>query len=138
MWKRAGRKCWPLKRRLFRRRNPVPGSTVGYNGSWSGMKRFIVLIILLLAGLRMSEAKQAQLEKATFAGGCFWCMEPPYKELKGVRSVTVGYTGGQKVNPTYEEVCSGTTGHAEAVEIQFDPTQTRYEELLNAFWHNID
>lgn len=80
----------------------------------------------------------AILEKATFAGGCFWCMQPPYDKLKGVVSTTVGYTGGHKKNPTYEEVSSGTTGHAEAVEILYDPTQTTYEELLDLFWHNID
>jgi peptide methionine sulfoxide reductase msrA/msrB len=77
-------------------------------------------------------------EKATFAGGCFWCMQPPYKDLKGVQSVTVGYTGGGLANPTYEQVCDGTTGHAEAVEIVFDPAQTSYEDLLDIFWKNIN
>ncbi|MFV1977414.1 MAG: peptide-methionine (S)-S-oxide reductase, partial [Candidatus Scalindua sp.] len=61
-------------------------------------------------------------EKAVFAGGCFWCMQHPFDELKGVVSTTVGYTGGHKENPSYEEVCSGETGHTEAIEIQFDPT----------------
>jgi methionine-S-sulfoxide reductase len=65
-------------------------------------------------------------------------LQPPYDKLKGVVSTTVGYTGGHKKNPTYEEVSSGTTGHAEAVEILYDPTQTTYEELLDLFWHNID
>lgn len=78
------------------------------------------------------------LKKATFAGGCFWCMQPPYDELVGVVSSIVGYTGGHQKNPTYEEVCSGVTGHAEAVEILFDPAKTTYEELLNVFWRNID
>ena len=63
---------------------------------------------------------ETDLQKATFAGGCFWCMEPPYKDIKGVKSVTVGYTGGQKANPTYEEVSSGLTGHAEAVGVDWE------------------
>jgi peptide-methionine (S)-S-oxide reductase len=78
------------------------------------------------------------LEKATFAGGCFWCMEHPFDELPGVVSVTSGYTGGQKKNPTYEEVSAGTTGHAEAVQIIYDPAKVSYEKLLSVFWHNID
>jgi methionine-S-sulfoxide reductase len=77
-------------------------------------------------------------EKATFAGGCFWCMEPPFVKLDGVLSVTPGYTGGEKANPTYEEVCSGRTGHAEAVEILFDPAKIGYGEMLEVFWQNID
>jgi peptide-methionine (S)-S-oxide reductase len=76
--------------------------------------------------------------KATFAGGCFWCMEPPYDELEGVISTISGYTGGTKKNPTYEEVSAGTTGHAEAVQITYDPTKISYEKLLDVFWHNID
>ena len=76
--------------------------------------------------------------KATFAGGCFWCMEPPYDELDGVTSTISGYTGGTKKNPTYEEVSAGTTGHAEAVLITYDPTKISYEKLLDVFWHNID
>ncbi len=82
--------------------------------------------------------KKEDLGKATFAGGCFWCMQPPYDELEGVVSTTVGYTGGAKKNPTYEEVSSGTTGHAEAVEITYDPSKISYEALLEAFWKNID
>ena len=75
---------------------------------------------------------------ATFAGGCFWCMEPPFDELDGVLSTTSGYTGGDLDNPTYKQVSSGGTGHAEAVEIRFDPEQASYEELLEIFWRNID
>jgi methionine-S-sulfoxide reductase len=77
-------------------------------------------------------------EKAVFAGGCFWCMQHPFDELKGVVSTTVGYTGGHKENPSYEEVCSGETGHTEAIEIQFDPTQITYAKLLDVLWRNID
>ena len=79
-----------------------------------------------------------EFEKAVFAGGCFWCMQNPYDELKGVVSTAVGYTGGNKDNPTYEEVCSGNTGHAEAIEVLYDPSQISYAELLNVFWRNID
>jgi len=75
---------------------------------------------------------------ATFAGGCFWCMEPPFDELDGVISTTSGYTGGRKQNPTYEEVSTGTTGHTEAVQVVYDPTRVTYERLLEVFWRNID
>ena len=78
------------------------------------------------------------LEKATFAGGCFWCMESPFDKLDGVVSVTAGYTGGTKQNPTYEEVSAGGTGHAESVEIVYDPARIGYGKLLDVFWHNID
>jgi len=79
-----------------------------------------------------------KLRNATFAGGCFWCMEPPFDNLPGVIETTPGYTGGRTVNPTYEEVCSGDTGHAEAVQITFDPEKIGYRELLEIFWRNID
>ena len=78
------------------------------------------------------------LVTATFAGGCFWCMEPPYDKLEGVISTTSGYIGGQKENPTYKEVSAGGTGHAEAVQVVYDPTKISYEELLDVFWKNID
>ena len=80
----------------------------------------------------------AGLDKATFAGGCFWCMEHPFDELPGVVSVTSGYTGGTKNNPTYEEVSSGTTGHAESVQVLFDPRKIGYAKLLEVYWHNVD
>ena len=78
------------------------------------------------------------LEKATFAGGCFWCMQPFFDHTKGVISTVVGYTGGHTENPTYEEVSSGETGHAESIEITYDPKIVTYEKLLDLFWHNID
>lgn len=81
---------------------------------------------------------EKKLEKATFAGGCFWCMEPPFDKLKGVVSTTSGYAGGHKENPTYEEVSAGGTGHTETVEVLYDPSQVTYEELLDVFWKNID
>jgi len=80
----------------------------------------------------------SHLEKATFAGGCFWCMQPFFDNTKGVKRTTVGYTGGQMPNPNYEEVSSGATGHAESIEIVFDPKVVSYERLLDIFWHNID
>ncbi len=78
------------------------------------------------------------LATAIFAGGCFWCMEPPYDNLPGIVSTTVGYTGGHVDNPTYEEVSTGKTGHAEAIKIVFDSTKTSYRDLLQVFWRNID
>ena len=80
----------------------------------------------------------AHREMATLAGGCFWCMQPPYDTLHGVISTTVGYTGGTTPNPTYEEVSTGTTGHAEAVQIVYDPSKISYAQLLEVFWKNID
>ena len=75
---------------------------------------------------------------ATFAGGCFWCMEPPYDKLPGVSATISGYMGGRKLNPTYEEVSTGTTGHTEVVHVVYDPKQVTYEKLLEVFWVNID
>lgn len=79
-----------------------------------------------------------QLEKAIFAGGCFWCMEPPFEKLDGVKEVISGYTGGAKADPTYQEVSSGTTGHVEAVEVIYDPAKVSYEKLLDVFWRQVD
>ncbi|BAD40746.1 peptide-methionine (S)-S-oxide reductase MsrA [Symbiobacterium thermophilum] len=81
---------------------------------------------------------EKRLELATFAGGCFWCMVSPFEEQPGIYKVVSGYTGGHKENPTYEEVCSGTTGHFEAVQITFDPDVFPYERLLDLFWQQID
>ncbi|MBM7702160.1 peptide-methionine (R)-S-oxide reductase MsrB [Metabacillus iocasae] len=77
-------------------------------------------------------------EVATFAGGCFWCMEPPFEKHNGVLDVTSGYTGGKEENPAYNDVASGSTGHVEAVQVVYDPTQISYEELLAIFWRQID
>ncbi len=77
-------------------------------------------------------------ETATFAGGCFWCMVHPFDSYPGVIQVVSGYTGGHKPHPTYEEVCSHTTGHREAVEITFDPDIISYQQLLDIFWRQID
>jgi len=80
----------------------------------------------------------AQLAHATFAGGCFWCMQSPYDGIPGVYATTAGYAGGSVKNPSYEQVSSGTTGHAESLQVAYDPNQVSYEQLLEVFWHNID
>jgi peptide-methionine (S)-S-oxide reductase len=77
-------------------------------------------------------------DKAAFAGGCFWCMEEAFEKVEGVIAVTSGYMGGRKPNPSYEEVSAGGTGHAESVEVLYDPGKLSYEKLLDVFWHNID
>ena len=99
-----------------------------------------IFILLTFAGGRAvsREVPNSNLAKATFAGGCFWCMEPPYDKLDGVISTTSGYTGGTKAHPTYEEVSAGITGHAEAVEVLYDPRKVAYADLLEVFWRNID
>ncbi len=95
-------------------------------------------IVAMLSREGVAASGEKQMEKATFAGGCFWCMEHPFDQLEGVISVTPGYTGGQKKNPTYEEVSAGGTGHAESVQIVYDPEKISYAKLLEVFWHNID
>lgn len=80
----------------------------------------------------------ADADTATFAGGCFWCMEPPYDKLEGVAATISGYAGGNEPNPSYREVASGQTGHAEVVQIIYDASQVSYERLLQVYWHNID
>jgi len=80
----------------------------------------------------------ADAPKATFAGGCFWCIEPSFEKLAGVYDVIVGYTGGHVENPTYQEVSTGTTGHYEAIQITYDPNIITYEQLLEVFWRQFD
>ena len=96
----------------------------------------------VLAGLiclaAVGAAHAQELAKATFAGGCFWCMEPPFDVLDGVISTTSGYTGGRTDSPTYQEVSAGSTGHTEAVEIVYDPRRVTYAQLLEVYWRNID
>lgn len=96
------------------------------------------LFILPLMVTQVNAGSALHLEKAIFAGGCFWCMVPPFEKLDGVSEVISGYTGGHKVNPTYEEVSSGTTGHMEAVEVTYDPARVSYEKLLDVFWRQIN
>lgn len=101
-----------------------------------------IVLLLSLFVVRHASAQgwcsRTSYENATFAGGCFWCMESAFEELPGVIEAVSGYTGGHKENPTYEEVCSGTTGHLEAVKVTYDPQKISYQELLEVFWKNID
>ena len=112
-------------------------------------RRFVVLAIgPALGGLCLlfgapappstAEPASRGRARATFAGGCFWCMEPPFDKVPGVVSTTSGYAGGKVVNPTYEQVAAGVTGHAEVVQVVFDPGRVSYEKLLEVFWRNID
>ena len=98
--------------------------------------RALVATLLCLAAVGAADAQERA--RATFAGGCFWCMEPPFDKLDGVLSTTSGYTGGHAANPTYEQVSAGRTGHAEAVEVVYDPAKVTYAQLLEVFWRNID
>src|SRR3990172_8470732 len=102
------------------------------------LKIIILFSFLLLLIMQTRIYADTKTEKATFAGGCFWCMEPPFEKLDGVVDVVPGYTGGDKENPTYEEVSSGATGHLEAVQIIYDPAKVTYRELLDLFWRQID
>lgn len=114
------------------------------------MRLLLSALAVLIAGLLLTTTRDgayaqqptgpapAGLAKATLAGGCFWCMEPPFDVLDGVISTTSGYIGGKTKNPTYKEVSAGTTGHTEAVEIVYDPKKVSFEKLLEVFWRNID
>jgi len=104
--------------------------------SFSKIRAVALACCLFLQCLPVYAAQQNAV--ATFAGGCFWCMEHPFDSLPGVIQVMPGYTGGTTVNPSYQDVSSGRTGHAESVRITYDPTKISYEKLLQAFWHNID
>lgn len=96
-------------------------------------------LVLLLGWATPAQAKVDQsLAKATFAGGCFWCMEKPFDELPGVIDTISGYTGGSVENPSYYQVSAGNTGHVEAVQVTYNPLQVSYSTLLDVFWHNID
>jgi methionine-S-sulfoxide reductase len=99
------------------------------------MRAAAVALLLLVSS---SAPGEQTLAKATFAGGCFWCMEPPFDDLEGVVSTTSGYTGGRIASPSYEQVSSGGTGHLEAVEVSYDPAKISYQTLLEVFWRNID
>jgi len=103
----------------------------------------IALILFSLSNVSAQQKKvagnqQKKLEKATFGNGCFWCTEAVFQRLKGVTAVRSGYEGGSIANPTYDEVSSGLTGHAEVIEVTFDPTILSYKELLNIFWQTHD
>jgi peptide-methionine (S)-S-oxide reductase len=103
------------------------------------MRLLFALLALGLATFTISAGAQTpQTAQAIFAGGCFWCMEPPYDKLDGVVSTTSGYSGGQSANPTYDDISSGDTGHYEVVRVEYDPAKVSYQKLLNVFWRNID
>ena len=109
---------------------------------------FIILIVLIAAFFTINGSSESRdkgkssvmpvIMKATFSGGCFWCMEPPFEKLPGVSKVISGYTGGKKENPSYKEVATGLTNHAEAIEIHYDPSKISYNDLLEVLWRNID
>ena len=103
------------------------------------MRRLIALFLLAIAAATTPAAAQTpQTASVVLAGGCFWCMEPPYDKTDGVLSTISGYSGGKQAKPTYEQVSAGSTGHVEVVKVEYDPTKVSYEKLLDIFWKNID
>ena len=102
------------------------------------MKRALTLALVAMLSGVAGAADTAKTETATFAGGCFWCTESDFESVPGVIGATSGYTGGTTANPTYEESSSGTTGHAESVEVVFDPAKVSYAQLLDFYWHHVD
>jgi peptide-methionine (S)-S-oxide reductase len=109
------------------------------------MVRILLVLLAVAAGAArplaaqpIEEQSAREVAAATFAGGCFWCVEEAFDQVQGVLSTVSGYIGGHVVNPTYEQVTRGNTGHAEAVRVEYDPTAVSYETLLDTFWRNID
>jgi len=102
------------------------------------MKIAKLMAVAALLAAAPGAAAAAEMETAIFAGGCFWCMEEAYEEVPGVSAVVSGYAGGEVGNPTYKQVSSGSTGHYEVVEVEYDPGQVTYEELVEVFWRNVD
>ena len=100
--------------------------------------RAVLAVLALTLGIASHALAQAKTAKATFAGGCFWCMEEVYEPIPGVISAVSGYMGGRTKNPTYESISTGTTGHAEVVQVEYDPAKVTYAKLLEVFWRNID
>lgn len=122
----------------MRKENPPAGRA-------SGPAAALLLLCATLIGAPACSAEPAgEVEvpegaaKATFAGGCFWCMEPPFDKIEGVFATISGYSGGAEEDPTYEQVSAGRTGHAEVVQVLYDPAKVTYEQLLEVFWRNID
>ena len=102
------------------------------------MIKSVIIAAALSVGFATSSANAQDLQTATYAGGCFWCVESDFDQIPGVVKTVSGYTGGSLDNPNYKQVSAGGTGHLEAVEITFDPSQVTYDELLTAFWHSVD
>ena len=111
-------------------------------------RRLILFLTLLLssaaacAGASKNDVEKVAIPEtamlATFGGGCFWCMEPPFEKLEGVYAVTSGYSGGEEINPSYNDVAGGRTGHTEVVQVAFDPKRVSYDKLLDVFWRSMD
>jgi peptide-methionine (S)-S-oxide reductase len=123
------------------RKDPLEKASITYMITTRYMTTTLAVTIALLGVVMLANALAEEDDGravATFAGGCFWCMEPPFDALDGVLSTTSGYTGGPEENPTYKQVSSGKTGHTEAIQIVYDPDKISYAELLQVFWRNID
>jgi len=102
------------------------------------MRKMVLLFCCLISVVWGDTSDHGKKEMAIFAGGCFWCVQSDFDKVKGVESTVAGYTGGTKVDPTYEEVSAGGTGHVESVQITFDPSRVSYEQLLDVYFHNVD
>lgn len=131
-----------LERKVFSQAEQSGTRSLSWVVKWGAIALFAVLGLLLMGWFNPAYA-QANIgasgtARATFAGGCFWCMEHPFDELPGVVETTSGYTGGSVENPTYNQVSSGTTGHLESVQIEYDPGQVSYDDLLDVYWRNVD
>jgi methionine-S-sulfoxide reductase len=118
----------------------VTGEEARMHTRWFVAAGRLLMLAVIAGGSEetMAQSGDGRTQTATFAGGCFWCMEPPFEKLDGVRSVTSGYAGGTEPRPTYQQVSSGQTGHAESVRVVYDPSTVSYERLLDTFWMNID
>lgn len=103
-----------------------------------GGKKSVIVGLFAMSLHGAGYGQENEFASATFAGGCFWCMEPPFDDVEGVQNTTVGYAGGQLPNPSYDQVSAGGTGHAEVVQVRYDPDQVSYQELLDIFWQNVD
>src|SRR5674476_1691726 len=121
-------------------RKPYMSGAERYRNREVWMPRLLLSLAFAVAAVGLAAAQRVQSGPAvaTFAGGCFWCTEADFDKVPGVISTTSGYTGGTVANPSYEQVSSGGTGHAEAVEVAYDPSKVSYEKLLVYFWHHID
>lgn len=105
---------------------------------WTKQVIGTILSLFILTVVSGAENTVEQTEVATFAGGCFWCLQPPFDKTTGVISTVVGYAGGKEPSPTYEQVSLGETGHVEAIQVIYDPAKVNYQKLLEIFWHNVD
>jgi peptide-methionine (S)-S-oxide reductase len=116
----------------------MPPLSISFRSAATAAAALVATLLFGIAAAQAPKAPPAGSAVATFAGGCFWCMEPPYDKLDGVISTTSGYMGGTVKSPTYQQVSSGSTGHAEVVQVLYDPKKVSYEKLLDVFWKNID